>query len=276
MTGISSYSTTAANNVQANTGINWDEGMSPSAVNNSARANMADTRSAFNDLIWFKYGKGDQAYSPVYASGTSFTVAGADVTTTYHAGRRIKAVGSGTGTIYGTISSSSFSTDTTVNVAWDSGSLSNESLTIYISQIPLTGHPLPEEAGTFAPTLTGSGSNPTVTYVTQLGNYTKIGKRVFIDVEIVISGFTGGSGTLQLSNLPYTSNSTCARGAGTAAYNGLTVSGTVYSASVEILNNTATFNAAILSSTNGNYTNAAVSDMASNFGMRASFNYLTA
>ncbi len=141
MTGINTYSTTASNNVQANTGVNWDEGMSPAAVNNSARQDMADLRTAFNDLAWFQYGKGDGPYSPVYQSSTQFKVAGADVTAAYHIGRRVRAVGSSTGTIYGTIAASSYSTDTLVTVRWDSGSLSNETLTISLSQIPITGAP---------------------------------------------------------------------------------------------------------------------------------------
>jgi hypothetical protein len=148
MTGIDSWSTTAATNATADGGsINWAEGQAPSTVNNTARQMCADIRSAFNDLVWFQYGTGDQgsgnlAVACVYSSGTAFTVAGVDVTTPFHAGRRVKAVGSGTGTIYGSISSSSFSTNTTVNVTWDSGSLSNETLTVYLSQVPVTGKPV--------------------------------------------------------------------------------------------------------------------------------------
>ena len=66
---------------------------------------------------------GMQAFTAAYVSATSFTIAGADVTSIYHAGRRIKLTATTPGTIYGTIASSSFSTDTTVNVTWDSGSL---------------------------------------------------------------------------------------------------------------------------------------------------------
>ena len=140
--GIYSYSTTPANNVQANTGINWDEGMSPAAVNNSARQNMTDTRNLANDIPWFKYGKGDLDYSPVYASATTFTVAGGDYRTPYHVGRRVRAVGSSTGTIYGSIGAVAYSTDTTVTVIWDSGSLSNEALVISLGP-PVTGKPIP-------------------------------------------------------------------------------------------------------------------------------------
>lgn len=147
MTGINSYSTTASENVTANTGINWDEGMAPAAVNNSARQNMADTRARWNDAAWFQYGIGSKTVAAVYASGTSFTLAGGDATIYWHAGRRVKAVGSTTGTIYGTVSSSAYATSTTtVTVVWDSGSLSNETLTIYASIIPVVGTPLPSAA----------------------------------------------------------------------------------------------------------------------------------
>lgn len=155
MTGIDSYSTTAATNATATGGsVNWAEGQAPSTVNNTARQVLTDIRNAFNDLIWFQYGTGDQgsgnlAVPGVYASGTSFTIAGVDVTSTFHTNRRVKAVGSLTGTIYGSISSSSFSTNTTVNMTWDSGSLSNETLTIYLSQIPYTGSPWPTTQAVF-------------------------------------------------------------------------------------------------------------------------------
>jgi hypothetical protein len=164
---VSAYSTTPANNTQANTGVNWDEGMSPAAVNNSARQNMADLRSFANDLIWFPYGSGTSpVVTPVYVGATQFKIAGVDVSAVYHVGRRVKAVGSGTGTIYGRISAVAFSTDTTVTVVWDSGSLSNETLTIYISQIPVTGNPLPYVPGTFTPT---DGSPAALTFTSAFG-----------------------------------------------------------------------------------------------------------
>lgn len=143
MTGIPTYSTTASENIQANTGINWDEGMSPAAVNNSARQNMADVREAWNDVAWFQYGTGSKDVPAVYASGTSFTLAGTDATAYWHAGRRVRASGASTGLIHGKVSSSAFATSTTtVNVTWDSGSLSNETLTLYASTTPVTGQPI--------------------------------------------------------------------------------------------------------------------------------------
>ncbi len=118
-------------------------GMQDRAVNNSARQVLADMRSMANDLVWFAYGIGDGPVAHAYASATSTIVAGANVTAVYHAGRRVRAVGATTGTIYGSISSSSYSApNTTVNYTWDSGSLANESLVISISQSPVTGAPV--------------------------------------------------------------------------------------------------------------------------------------
>jgi len=155
MAGIKDYSTTNANNTDLN-GISVAEGMLPSQLNNAIRALMVNTREWYNDSQWVIYGDGDGAHTLAYASATSFTVAGIDVTSIYHANRRVKAVGSTTGTIYGTISSSTFSTDTTVNVTWDSGSLSNESLSIYIGGLSATNTSIPEGIITSATLADGS------------------------------------------------------------------------------------------------------------------------
>ena len=144
MAGIKDYSTTAGSNSSVG-GVSIAEGMLPSNINNAFRAVAADIREWYNDSQWVIYGDGDGSFTAAYASATSFTVSGADVTTFYHAGRRIKAVGSSTGTIVGTIASSSFSTNTTVNVTWDSGSLSSETLTIYVGILSKTSDSIPED-----------------------------------------------------------------------------------------------------------------------------------
>ena len=144
MAGIKDYSTTQASNTSLNS-ISVAEGMLPSNINNAIRALMKNTREWFNDSQWVEYGDGDGAYTGAYASATSFTIASSDVTAFYHAGRRIKAIGSSTGTIVGTIASSSFSTNTTVNVTWDSGSLSSESLAIYVGVLSKTNDSIPED-----------------------------------------------------------------------------------------------------------------------------------
>ena len=108
---ISNYSTTASNNTSIN-GINISEGMSPSDVNNSIRSQLADVRSGFNDKEWFLLGDGDQTTTFNRASASSVTVA-SNISSTYHVGRRVKIIGSATGTIFGKIATSSFSSPNT-------------------------------------------------------------------------------------------------------------------------------------------------------------------
>jgi len=144
-TNIKDYSTTQASNTSLN-GISTAEGMLPSNLNNAIRALMKNTRDWFNDAQWIEYGDGDGSFTAAYASATSFTIAGVDVTSIYHAGRRIKLTASTPGTIFGTIASSSFSTNTTVNVTWDSGSLANEAIThVYIGALSKTNSSIPTE-----------------------------------------------------------------------------------------------------------------------------------
>ena len=171
---VDSYSPTPATNATASGGaVNWAEGQAPSTVNNTARQETADIRTFANDLAWFVYGTGDQgagniAVPSVYASGTSFTITGADVTLVYHAYRRVRAVGVSTGTIYGTITSSSYNggnTKTTVNVGWDSGSLSNETLVISLAQIPVTGTPAPAYNATTSAVAAVTPADTSVTFI---------------------------------------------------------------------------------------------------------------
>ena len=60
------------------------------------------------------------------------------------------------------------------------------------------------EEGDWTPTITGSSSNPTVTYTQQRGRYTKIGRIVSVTCQISTSALSGGSGDLRISGLPFT------------------------------------------------------------------------
>lgn len=62
------------------------------------------------------------------------------------------------------------------------------------------------EEGTFTPAWTGSGGNPTVTYATQTGQYTKIGNMVYFNLSLITTAQSGGSGDLGVSNLPFTAS----------------------------------------------------------------------
>ena len=145
-TYLGKYDTTAGSNTAtASNSVSVAEGMLPSNINNALRDIMADVRQWYNTAEWIEYGDGAGTYTPAYASSTSFTIAGANVTSAYHVGRRIKVVASTPGTIYGSITATAFSTNTTVTVAWDSGSLSNESITsVHIGAISASNTSLPE------------------------------------------------------------------------------------------------------------------------------------
>lgn len=168
---VKDYST-AANSNAAISGINIAESCPAGNMNNALRQALADIRSYANSAEWFEYGDGDGAATITYVSGTSFTISGTDVTPAWHAGRRIKASGSATGAIYGVIASSSFATNTTVNVTWDSGSLQNESLTVWLGILSATNGAVPPasatargtvELATNTETLTGTDATRAVT-----------------------------------------------------------------------------------------------------------------
>lgn len=59
------------------------------------------------------------------------------------------------------------------------------------------------EEGVFTPTWGGSGGDPTCSYTSQTGRYTRIGDMVYCWVEIVTSAASGGSGNLQIKGLPF-------------------------------------------------------------------------
>ena len=143
---IGKYDTTAgSNSATSSNSVSVAEGMLPSNINNAFRDIMADIRQFYNSVEWIEYGDGAGTYTPAYASSTSFTIAGVNVTSVYHVGRRVKVVASTPGTIYGSITAVAFSTNTTVTVAWDSGSLSDESITsVHIGAISASNTSLPE------------------------------------------------------------------------------------------------------------------------------------
>lgn len=63
------------------------------------------------------------------------------------------------------------------------------------------------ETGTWSPQYGGTAGHPTVSYHTQVGLYTKIGDFVHLQGRIRTSSASGGGGSLELKNLPFTTNS---------------------------------------------------------------------
>jgi hypothetical protein len=63
------------------------------------------------------------------------------------------------------------------------------------------------EEGTFTPTIVGTTTAGTGTYILQVGRYTKIGNRVHFTLKVTISAHTG-TGNMSIGGLPFTSNAT--------------------------------------------------------------------
>ncbi len=128
---VSNYNTTASSNTAIN-GVNISEGMSPSDVNNAIRQELKDVRDVWNDKEWFLLGSGTSTVTYTRASSTSVTI-NADVSSSYHVGRRIKITGTNTGTIYGKIATSSYSSpNTTVAFTFDSGTINASDSTVSV------------------------------------------------------------------------------------------------------------------------------------------------
>lgn len=122
MANFRKWSQTATGNASvaggANT-INFAEGQAPGSVNNSAREMMAQIRSIYLPDEW---GWVEHSATASIASQTVFKLAG-DQTANWVANRRWR-LKSGSTTRYGTIVSSSYTSETTITVTVDSGSLS--------------------------------------------------------------------------------------------------------------------------------------------------------
>ena len=128
---VKNYSTIASSNTAIN-GININTGMPPSNVDNALRQYGKDIREVWNDKEWFEIGTGSGSTTVTRTGNTTCTI-GADVTSTHHVGRRVKIVGSNTGTIYSHISASAYSSpNTTITFASGTISASDSTISLYL------------------------------------------------------------------------------------------------------------------------------------------------
>ena len=131
MSDVKNWSTVASGN-NATPPNGWPENMAPSAVNNSARENMAAIKRAYLNFPYFCPGG-----TVAYVNDTTFTIADdtlvTDYSQYYKPNRRIKAI-TPTGAVYGVIGSSTYSSgSTTVKVSMDGENVLPSSVTdVYI------------------------------------------------------------------------------------------------------------------------------------------------
>lgn len=126
---IKDWSTTATGNASV-AGINFSEGQAPATLNNSMRELMAQVRTEYDAERW-----GWVAYS-ASASVNSQTVVktAGNITSDAVANRAIKLTGGST-TVYATIVSSSFTSETTITLEGASGSLSASHGILWLSSV---------------------------------------------------------------------------------------------------------------------------------------------
>jgi hypothetical protein len=129
-----------------------------------------------NNRQWVYTGHG-----VTWQSGTAFTLA-TDQTSVYESGRRLKIVGPVTGTIYGDVSSATFSATTAVNLRFDAGVLSNETLDVYVSPLTLTNSSIPFSSERITPQNFGVVEGASEGSATATTNAT--GLQAFFDYQI--------------------------------------------------------------------------------------------
>lgn len=80
------------------------------------------------------------------------------------------------------------------------------------------------EEGTFTPGVSFGGGTTGITYTSQIGNYTKIGNRVFFQLRVQLSAKGSSSGSALITGLPFTSEATANNNSACAIFaNGMAV-----------------------------------------------------
>lgn len=188
--GVEAYSTNPDDN-----NARMPEGQLPSTVNNGVRQVEADIAGWYNDQGWYR--PGAPAPTITRVSANVFRVPGLNVTSLYPFARRVRAQGDLTGTIYGDVSSSTFTGgNTDVTVEWDSSGLAADT-SIVVSIGILTGF---SSGAAWAPFATASSRG-----IVRIANNTEVAALSETTLAISPSGLgaldatTAQRGIVQLS-----------------------------------------------------------------------------
>ena len=116
------------------------------------------------------------------------------------------------------------------------------------------------EEGTWTPTIVGSVVAGTQTYIWRKGSYTRIGNRVIIDFELLVTKDATTSGDISITGLPFTANSNggVPLGFAVAVQNGVTFAGGDNTLVVNIRQGTTIFNLSTYPVSTNNLTAAAL------------------
>tara|TARA_R110001599_G_scaffold78687_1_gene213779 strand:- start:415 stop:2454 length:2040 start_codon:yes stop_codon:yes gene_type:complete len=213
---VSNYSTTSANNTTINN-ISIAEGMPPSNVNNAIRNELKDVREVWNDKEWFILGDGDGATVFTRTGNTTVTVP-TDITSTHHVGRRVKIIGTQTGTVYSHISASAYSApNTTLTFASGTINASDSTVDVYVGSTYVNPSiPVIDNNSLGSSTVLPASQNSVKTYVESgthtitnktinLANNTLTGTTAQFNTALSNNDFTTLAGAETLTNKTLTS-----------------------------------------------------------------------
>jgi hypothetical protein len=213
---VSNYSTTSANNTSINN-ISIAEGMPPSNVNNAIRNELKDVREVWNDKEWFILGDGDGATVFTRTGNTTVTVP-TDITATHHVGRRVKIIGTQTGTVYSHISASAYSSpNTTLTFASGTINANDSTVDVYVGStyvnpsIPVIDNNSLGSSTVLPPsqnsvkTYVESGTHTITNKTINLANNTLTGTTAQFNTALSDNDFTTLAGSETLTNKTLTS-----------------------------------------------------------------------
>jgi len=136
------------------------------------------------------------------------------------------------------------------------------------------------EEGTWTPAVGGATTDPTVTYTSQTGYYTKIGRMVHIQMFLNCSAVSGGSGAVKVTGIPFqTSTASNSYGAAQMEIIGVDMPSDRNNIVVRLNPNYGHFRFEFLdnraSTTNGSSGGLQVSSLGNSFRVLGSFTYMT-
>jgi len=136
------------------------------------------------------------------------------------------------------------------------------------------------EEGTWTPAVGGATTDPTVTYTSQTGYYTKIGRMVHIQMFLNCSAVSGGSGAVKVTGIPFqTSTASNSYGAAQIEIIGVDMPSDRNNIVVRLNPNYGHFRFEFLdnraSTTNGSSGGLQVSSLGNSFRVLGSFTYMT-
>jgi hypothetical protein len=189
----------------------------------------------------------------------------------------IVLVGSTSGSI--TLQEPAIAGTTTLNLPATSGTVVVSGTTPTLNGITFPATQVPSadantlddyEEGTWTPSVIGSSTNPTISYSSRTGRYTKIGRIVYCEFDVNISSESGGTGDVYIGGLPFTKTSdapgfagdmSMIRGGRTTALGGVSATRVAFAFAGTILGGSTNFELGYTNNSTGEGVSYTISDL---------------